>query len=392
MKSVTVLGSTGSVGQSTLDVLSRHPDRFRVHALTACRDEQGMLSQCRRHRPAVVVMVDTEAAARLREALRSEGLEVPVLEGGDALQAVAEAPETDVVMAAIVGAAGLLPTLAAVRAGKRVLVANKEPLVMCGDLFMAAVREHGAELLPIDSEHNAIFQCLPGGYRTGDTARGVRSVMLTASGGPFRTWDVNAIAGATPEQACKHPNWSMGRKISVDSASMMNKGLELIEACHLFSLEPERVRVVIHPESIVHSMVEYEDGSVIAQLGQPDMRTPIASGLAWPERIEAGVESVDLVSQGALHFQDPDPERFPALRLARQAAEDGGGMPIVLNAANEIAVADFLAGRCRFGQIVERVAAALEAFAGAGCEGLEAVLALDADVRRWMQDPEGLAR
>jgi 1-deoxy-D-xylulose-5-phosphate reductoisomerase len=386
MKAVTVLGATGSIGKSTLDVLARHPERFRVHALTANSDDTGLLAQCRAHRPERVVMVDEQAAVRLAEGLRAAGLDIPVLSGCDALEAVAAAPESDVVMAAIVGAAGLLPTLAAVRAGKRVLVANKEPLVMCGDLFMAAVRESGAELLPIDSEHNAIFQCLPGGYRTGETAPGVRSVMLTASGGPFRTWDRDRIAAATPEEACRHPNWDMGRKISVDSASMMNKGLELIEACHLFSLEPERVRVVLHPESIVHSMVEYEDGSVIAQLGQPDMRTPIACGLAWPERIEAGVEPIDPVRLGALHFEAPDLDCFPALRLAQEAARAGGGMPVVLNAANEVAVADFLAGRTGFCAIAERVEIALSAFAGAACDGLESVLALDAEVRRWMNE------
>ncbi len=386
MKAVTVLGSTGSVGKSTLDVLARHPDRFRVHALTANSDDTGLLAQCRAHSPEQVVMVDEQAAARLLEGLRAAGLDIPVLSGRDALEAVAAAPESDVVMAAIVGAAGLLPTLAAVRAGKRVLVANKEPLVMCGDLFMAAVRESGAELLPIDSEHNAIFQCLPGGYRTGERVRGVRSVTLTASGGPFRTWSRERIAAATPEEACRHPNWDMGRKISVDSASMMNKGLELIEACHLFSLEPERVRVVLHPESIVHSMVEYEDGSVIAQLGQPDMRTPIACGLAWPERIEAGVEPIDPVRLGALHFEAPDLDSFPALRLAQEAARIGGGMPVVLNAANEVAVEDFLAGRAGFCTIAERVETALSAFAGVSCDGLEAVLALDAGVRRWMHE------
>lgn len=384
MQAVVVLGSTGSVGVNTLDVLARHPGRFRVAALTAHSNHQRLLAQCIEHRPAVAVLVDDAGARELEQGLRDAGLDTELRVGQEALSDVAAMPEADVVMAAIVGAAGLLPTLAAVRAGKRVLVANKEPLVMCGDLFMAAVREHGAELLPIDSEHNAIFQCMPGGYRTGESAAGVRSILLTASGGPFREWSVERIANATPEQACRHPNWTMGRKISVDSATMMNKGLELIEACHLFALEPQRVRVVLHPESIVHSMVEYEDGSTIAQLGRPDMRTPIASGLSWPERIDAGVEAVDPVKLARLNFEAPDPVRFPALRLAEEAARAGGGMPVVLNAANEVAVAEFLDGRGSFGAIPRRVEATLAAFDGVPSNGLESVIELDAEVRRWM--------
>ncbi|MEA5444393.1 1-deoxy-D-xylulose-5-phosphate reductoisomerase [Gammaproteobacteria bacterium AB-CW1] len=384
MRQVAVLGSTGSVGRSTLDVLARHPDYFQAVALSANRNHRELLAQCLAHRPAVAVLVESDGAAELERGLRAAGLETRVATGAAALDEVAAMDSVDTVMAAIVGAAGLMSTLAAVRAGKRVLVANKEPLVMCGDLLMAAVRQSGAELLPIDSEHNAIFQCMPGGYRCGEAVSGLRSVMLTASGGPFRQWDAAAIRAATPEQACKHPNWSMGRKISVDSASMMNKGLELIEACRLFQLEPDRIRVVIHPESVIHSMVEYEDGSVIAQLGQPDMRTPIASGLSWPDRIDAGVEALDPVKLASLHFEAPDRNRFPALGLAEAAARAGGGMPVVLNAANEVAVADFLAGRRDFPSIPARVSAAMDAFAGVAGGDLESVLALDGEVRAWM--------
>ncbi|MCP1726623.1 1-deoxy-D-xylulose-5-phosphate reductoisomerase [Natronospira proteinivora] len=384
MKSVVVLGATGSVGRSTLNVLARHPDRFRVAALTANTDHEGLLAQCLETHPELAVLVDSDGAAALEAGLRKAGLKTEVLTGPQALVSAAELAGADVVMAAIVGAAGLLPTLAAVKAGKRVLVANKEPLVMCGGLFMSAVRASGAELLPIDSEHNAIFQCLPGGYRTGEMPRGIRSVLLTASGGPFRDWPLADMGSVTPAQACKHPNWSMGRKISVDSATMMNKGLELIEACHLFSLEPEAIRVVLHPESIIHSMVEYADGSLLAQMGQPDMRTPIACGLSWPERIEAGVASLDPIEIGRLNFQPPDHERFPALKLAESAIRVGEGMPVVLNAANEVAVADFLAGRHGFMRISERVDEALNAFDGARSQDLDTVLALDTEVRHWM--------
>jgi len=384
IKSVAVLGSTGSVGCSTLDVLARHPDRFQVAALTANRDHQGLLAQCLKTRPRLAVLADSAGAPELEKGLRDAGLDTEVMSGQSGLLAAAEMAEADIVMAAIVGAAGLLPTLAAVRAGKRVLVANKEPLVMCGELFMAEAQSAGAEILPIDSEHNAIFQCFPGGYRSGQRAAGIRSVLLTASGGPFRSWSPEAMAGVTPEQACRHPNWSMGQKISVDSATMMNKGLELIEACRLFSLEPDTVRVVLHPESIVHSLVEYTDGSLLAQMGQPDMRTPIACGLAWPERIEAGVDRLDPVQIGQLNFQAPDAERFPALGLAEAAIRGSAGMPAVLNAANEVAVADFLSGHCGFLEISRRVAEAMSAFDGAQSQDLDSVLALDADVRRWM--------
>ena len=389
MRGLVVLGATGSIGTSTLNVAARHPDRYRVLALTANANHQGLLEQCRLHQPEYAVMVDPDGAAALEAGIREAGLETRVLTGVEGLTTVAALDEADIVMAAIVGAAGLMPTLAAVRAGKRVLLANKESLVMAGAIFMDAVREHGAELIPVDSEHNAILQCLPSHYRAGWIPSGVRSIFLTASGGPFRGWNREQLATVTPEQACAHPNWSMGQKISVDSATMMNKGLELIEASWLFSVEPERIRVVLHPESIVHSMVEFEDRSVIAQLGRPDMRTPIAAGLAWPERIESGAEGLDPVAFSGLHFEEPDREAFPCLALAEQALASGGGMPAVLNAANEIAVADFLAGRLAFDRVPTVVASALEAFAGAEFEDLDEVQELDAQVRAWLMGQAG---
>jgi len=347
---VTVLGATGSIGVSTLDVIARHPDRYRVFALAANRSVAGLLAQCLIHRPRYAVMADADAAEQLSAQIPAE-LGTEVLSGEDSLARVASAPEVDAVMAAIVGAAGLPSALAAAEAGKRVLLANKEALVMAGHLFMAAVRRSGAVLLPIDSEHNAIFQCLPVGE--GATARldGVSSVLLTASGGPFRTWSPSQIAAASPDQACAHPNWSMGRKISVDSASLMNKGLEFIEACWLFDLNPEQVNVVVHPQSIIHSMVQYCDGSVLAQLGNPDMRTPIAYGLAWPQRIESGVAPLDLIAASRLDFEAPDEGRFPCLRLARESVTAGGTAMAVANAANEVAVAAFLEENIPFDRI-----------------------------------------
>jgi len=309
---VTILGATGSVGLSTLDVLERHPQRFRVVALTAHRDVEGLFRQCLKHRPTLAVMVDAQAARALRQRLRSHGETVSVLDGAGALEEVVALPAVRYVMAAIVGATGLAPTLAAARAGKRVLLANKEALVMSGPLFMEELRRHGGELLPIDSEHNALFQCLPPGC-PGLAEAGVKRLLLTASGGPFRETPLEQLEGVRPEQACAHPVWSMGQKISVDSATMMNKGLEVIEACWLFDATPQQVQVVIHPQSVVHSLVEYRDGSLLAQLGRPDMRTPIAHALAWPERVESGVEPLDLWDVGTLQFQRPDPARaFPA--------------------------------------------------------------------------------
>ena len=356
VQSVTVLGATGSIGKSTLDVIARHPERYRVYALTAHTSKEALLDQCKAHSPRFAVLDDVADAQWLQQALRQAGSNTVALAGEDALCEVAQAPEVDTVMAAIVGAAGLLPSLAAAEAGKRVLLANKEALVMSGALFMDAVARSGATLLPIDSEHNAIYQCLPSEHRGGLAKHGVRQLLLTASGGPFRGWSAADIANVTPEQACTHPNWSMGRKISVDSATLMNKGLELIEACWLFDATPEQIQVVVHPQSVIHSMAAYNDGSVIAQLGNPDMRTPIAYGLAWPERIDAGVETLDLFQVARLDFEAPDETRFPCLRLAREAMQAGGAATAVLNAANEVAVEAFLAGNIAFGAIPDVVA------------------------------------
>ncbi len=382
VQSVTVLGATGSIGKSTLDVIARHPDRYRVHALTAHTSKEALLDQCIAHSPQFAVL-DTDADAQwLQQALRRAGVRTTALAGQEALCEVARAAEVDTVMAAIVGAAGLLPSLAAAEAGKRVLLANKEALVMSGALFMDAVARSGATLLPIDSEHNAIYQCLPSEHRGGLAKHGVRQLLLTASGGPFRGWSAEQIASATPDQACAHPNWSMGRKISVDSASLMNKGLELIEACWLFDATPEQIQVVVHPQSVIHSMAAYDDGSVIAQLGNPDMRTPIAYGLAWPERIDAGVETLDLFQVARLDFEAPDETRFPCLRLAREAMQAGGAAPAVLNAANEVAVEAFLAGHITFGAIPELVATVMGLAYPGQADSLERVLAAD----RWARE------
>jgi 1-deoxy-D-xylulose-5-phosphate reductoisomerase len=348
MRRVAVLGSTGSIGLSTLDVLARHPDRYAVAALAAGSNHAALLEQCLRFRPRVAVLRDAAAARALAQALAEAGSRTQVLAGPEALADVAGSADVDVVMAAIVGAAGLPSTLAAARAGKQVLVANKESLVVAGALVVEAARAGGATLVPIDSEHNAIFQCLPAGQRPGELPKGVRRILLTASGGPFLRATREQMEGVTPEQACAHPRWRMGRKISVDSATLMNKGLELIEACVLFGTEPASVSVVVHPQSIVHSLVEYVDGSILAQLGNPDMRTPIAHALGWPERIASGVESLDLVAAARLDFEPPDLVRFPSLGLARAAATAGGTAPAVLNAANEVAVAAFLEGRLGF--------------------------------------------
>jgi 1-deoxy-D-xylulose-5-phosphate reductoisomerase len=386
MIGVTVLGSTGSVGVNTLDVLGRHRDQYRVEALSARGDVDGLFRQCLEHQPRFAVMVQEPAATRLRKLVHDAGLPTQVLSGEDALAEIASLPETQCVMAAIVGAAGLLPTLAAVRAGKRVLLANKEALVMAGRVFMDEVRHSGAELIPIDSEHNALFQCMPTGYRSGKWPSGVRRILLTASGGPFRGWPLERLQTVTPAQACRHPNWVMGRKISVDSATMMNKGLEVIEACWLFGAVPARIEVVVHPQSVIHSLVEYEDGSVLAQLGNPDMRTPIACGLAWPERLDAGVEPLDLFALARLDFEPPDLEQFPCLRLAMQAAVMGGSAPVILNAANEVAVAAFLEERMKFTAIAEIVQDALERVAATAVETLDAVLVCDREARRVAAD------
>jgi 1-deoxy-D-xylulose-5-phosphate reductoisomerase len=378
---ITVLGATGSIGLSTLDVIARHPDRYQAFALSGYSRVDELLALCVRHRPAFAVVPSAEAVARLRASLAAAGCATEVLEGEAGLCQVASAAEVDAVMAAIVGAAGLRPTLAAVEAGKKVLLANKEALVMSGALFMEAVRRSGAVLLPIDSEHNAIFQCMPGDYARGLSAVGVRRILLTASGGPFRETPVEALLDVTPEQACAHPNWSMGRKISVDSASMMNKGLELIEACWLFDAAPAKVEVVVHPQSVIHSLVDYVDGSVLAQLGNPDMRTPIANALAWPERIDSGVAPLDLFAIARLDFQAPDEQRFPCLRLARQAAEAGNSAPAVLNAANEVAVEAFLERRIRFPEIAGMIEQVLDQEPVVPLPSLDAVFAADQRAR-----------
>ena len=380
-RSITVLGATGSIGLSTLDVIRRHPDRFSVYALTAGTRADELATLCREFRPAVAVMADAEAAERLK-ALLADMPETRVLAGEAGLCEVAASAESDTVMAAIVGAAGLAPTLAAVRAGKRVLLANKEALVMSGKLFMDAVERHGAELLPIDSEHNAIFQCMPADKVRDPRGAGITRILLTASGGPFREYAAEDLRAVTPAQACAHPNWSMGQKISVDSATLMNKGLELIEACWLFNTTPANVQVHVHPESIIHSMVEYADGSVLAQLGSPDMRTPIANGLAWPERIEAGVAPLDLFAIGRFHFERPDLQRFPCLRLAAEAFAAGGTAPAVLNAANEVAVAAFLEGRLCFADIPVIIERTLTATDVVPADSFDTIFAKDAEARR----------
>jgi 1-deoxy-D-xylulose-5-phosphate reductoisomerase len=386
VKQITVLGATGSIGLSTLDVIARHPDDYRVFALTGFSRLAELERLCLLHRPRYAVVPDAAAARELQDALRGAGLATEVLAGEQGLCEVAAHPEVDAVMAAIVGAAGLKPTLAAVQTGKRVLLANKEALVMSGALFMQAVQACGAELLPIDSEHNAIFQCMPGDYARGLGQVGVRRILLTASGGPFRCWPLERIAEATPQQACAHPNWAMGRKISVDSASMMNKGLELIEACWLFDARPSQVEVVIHPQSVIHSLVDYVDGSVLAQLGNPDMRTPIAHALAWPRRIDSGVAPLDLFGIARLDFEAPDARRFPCLQLARQAAEAGGTTPALLNAANEVAVAAFLDERIRFDDIARMIEAVLHRIPGTAVQQLDEVLQADAEARLAAQD------
>ncbi|MHB8473411.1 MAG: 1-deoxy-D-xylulose-5-phosphate reductoisomerase [Gammaproteobacteria bacterium] len=361
---VAVLGATGTIGVNTLDVIARHPGRYHVVALSANTDDERLYQQCLIHRPTYAALMQEAAAERLTQRLRAQGLDTDVLHGVAGLEQLAALPEVDCVMAAIVGAAGLAPTLAAVRGGKRVLLANKEALVMAGALFMDEVRRHKALLLPIDSEHNAVFQCVPADFRRGLEQVGVRRILLTASGGPFRETPLSELSRVTPEQACAHPNWVMGRKISVDSATMMNKGLELIEACWLFDTTPDHIQIVLHPQSVIHSMVEYVDGSVLAQLGNPDMRTPIAHALAWPERIASGVERLDIFSVARLDFSPPDETRFPCLPLAYQAWRAGGTAPTLLNAANECAVQAFLERRIPFtaiARVIEQVLSELAA-------------------------------
>lgn len=374
---VTVLGATGSIGRSTLDVIARHPERYEVFALTAQRRVDELAQLCAQFQPRYAVVGEECDAEKLSQRFKQTGINTEVLQGSAALEKVASDSAVDIVMAAIVGAAGLLPTLAAAKAGKRVLLANKEALVMSGSLFMQAVAEGGATLLPIDSEHNAIFQCLPDEFRCGVPQKAIECLILTASGGPFRGWTTEAMQKASPEEAVKHPKWTMGRKISVDSATLMNKGLELIEACWLFAMNESQVQVAIHPESIVHSLVQYADGSTLAQMGNPDMRTPIALGLAWPERIAAGVEPLDLFRVASLHFEAPDEERFPSLRLAREAIRAGGTAPAILNAANELAVEAFLAGKLRFTDIPALVEKTLTELPMMAADSLATILQSD---------------
>ncbi len=375
---LVVLGATGSIGVNTLDVVARHPERFEVLALSAQNKVDQLAEQCRQFCPRFAVVGSEEAAARLKDLLRPSGTGTTVLAGVEALERIASLPEADTVMAAIVGAAGLRPTLAAARAGKKILLANKEALVMAGGVFMREAQQNGAVLLPIDSEHNAIYQSLPIGYSSNLENSGVRRILLTASGGPFRQMPLEDLEQVTPDQACAHPNLVMGRKISVDSATMMNKGLEVIEAHWLFNAPSTRIEVVIHPQSVIHSMVEYADGSVIAQLGNPDMRTPIAYGLAYPERIDAGVEPLDLCRIGTLDFERPDFMRFPCLRLAYEALERGGNAPAILNAANEVAVEAFLDGRLAFTRIPEVIEQTLSSVPWEEIATLEDILSADA--------------
>ncbi len=377
VRSIAILGATGSIGASALDVIARHPQRFRVALLAAGTQVQALLALCAIHRPAHAVIADENRFAALRDGLRAAGLSTQAHAGDGALEALVSGDACDTVVAAIVGAAGLASTLAAARAGKRLLLANKESLVLAGELLMAVAHRANAEIIPIDSEHNAIFQCLRSRQTQGD----VRRIVLTASGGPFRGRSRASLAAVTPQQAVAHPKWSMGPKISVDSATLMNKGLELIEAHHLFGLSGEKLGVLVHPQSLVHSLVEFVDGSTLAQLGLPDMRTSLAVGLGWPQRIESGVAGLDLLAQGRLDFEAPDMQAFPCLRLAWHAMQAGGTAPAVLNAANEVAVSAFLQGRIGFLAIPALVENALDALPAAPAESLEALLAADAQAR-----------
>jgi 1-deoxy-D-xylulose-5-phosphate reductoisomerase len=387
MRHICVLGSTGSIGVNTLQVVRAHPDLFAIKALTAHRNVEVLAQQCIEFKPELAVVGSASAAQHLQDLLQAANIKTDVQYGPEALATASTLSSVDTVMAAIVGAAGLVPTIEAAKLGKRILLANKESLVMAGDIFMAAVAQSGAELLPIDSEHNAIYQCLPdantsnGGARGQYSTLGVKEILLTASGGPFRNHSLDQLASVTPDQACAHPNWVMGRKISVDSATMMNKGLEVIEAHYLFGLPAEQIKVLIHPQSVIHSMVRYVDGSVIAQLGQPDMKTPIAYGLGWPNRIDGGVEELDFMKLGQLHFEEVDSQKFPSLKLAYQALSLGGLMPTVLNAANEVAVEAFLMQKIKFTQIADVVEKTLEQFSVSAADQLDAILTIDQESR-----------
>lgn len=383
MKGISILGSTGSIGLSTLDVLSKHADKYELIAITANTYVDRFVQQCIQWQPRFAVMADESSADRLRSILSNKAPDVEVLAGQAGLIKVASLPESDYVMAAIVGAAGLLSTLAAARAGKRILLANKESLVMSGKLFMDTVCENKAELLPIDSEHNALFQCMPAGFRRGLLQSGVTRILITASGGPFRSTNVADLDNVTPEQACAHPNWAMGKKISVDSATMMNKGMEVIEACWLFNASPDQIQVVLHPQSVIHSLVEYADGSVLAQLGNPDMRIPIAHALAWPDRMASGVKPLDLIDIARLDFGAVDLQRFPCLRLAAEAMSVGGTATTILNAANEVAVSGFLGGRIKFTDIARVVEDALTNLEAVSANNLEVIMDADRMARNY---------
>ena len=378
---VTILGSTGTIGVNTLDVLSRHADAYKVVALTANTGVDRLYQQCIEFKPEYAAMVDANSAAQLEARLKKAALDIQVLSGIEGLEHVASLNQVQYVMAAIVGAAGLLPTLAAARAGKRVMLANKEALVMSGAIFMDEVRNNGAELLPIDSEHNAIFQCMPNDFGKGLERAGVERILLTASGGPFRTKAIEELFDVTPEQAVAHPNWVMGRKISVDSATMMNKGLEVIEACWLFDTNHEKIQVVIHPQSVIHSMVSYNDGSVLAQMGNPDMRTPIAHALGWPKRIVSGVEPLDIFEVAKLEFEEPDFARFPCLKMAYESLKIGGTATTILNAANEIAVDAFLDGQLAFTNIARVIEQSLEQISVSIADNLDTILTADQQAR-----------
>jgi 1-deoxy-D-xylulose-5-phosphate reductoisomerase len=382
MKCICILGATGSIGVSTLDVVARHPNLYNVVALTANKNIDVLYEQCLAHSPEVVVIVDEQKATEFKTKIENSPIaNLRILSGANALIEVATLPNVDSVMAAIVGAAGLLPTLAAAEAGKTILLANKEALVMSGDIFMNAVTKSGAQLLPIDSEHNAIFQCMPAAYQTGASAKGVRRILLTASGGPFRTMPLDELSQVTPAQAVAHPNWDMGKKISVDSATMMNKGLEMIEACLLFNLKPEQIQIVIHPQSVIHSMVDYVDGTVLAQMGCPDMRIPIAHALAYPERFESGATPLDIFAVKHMDFEPADLQRFPCLRLAYEAIQTGGTMPTILNAANEIAVEAFLNEQIRFTDIPVVIEKTMQEIPMQIADSLETILATDTHAR-----------
>ncbi len=382
MKGICILGATGSIGVSTLDVVARHASLYKVIALTANTNVDALYEQCLEHHPEVVVVVDEHKAQVFEEMLKNSIVsDIKVLSGVKSLEYVATLDNVDSVMAAIVGAAGLLPSLAAARAGKTILLANKEALVMSGDIFMQAVAESGAQLLPIDSEHNAIFQCMPAGYKSGMRTKQARRILLTASGGPFREMPIAQMPSVTPDQAVAHPNWDMGRKISVDSATMMNKGLEMIEACILFAMTPDQIQVVIHPQSVIHSMVDYVDGTVLAQMGNPDMRIPIAYAMAWPERFDSGVAPLNIFDVRRMDFEEPNLERFPCLRLAYRAVNEGGIMPTVLNAANEIAVDAFLNEQIRFTDIPVIIEHCMDSVAVKPADSLDIVLEADQHAR-----------